>query len=94
MMDEETREQIIKRLWEETRHTAFSHGAPSWIVADLPKIKPSSWDSLDHSAPMNFDPMRTYEFRKGVEYNHAEGLKRYFVECEGVRVAEEIRPLA
>ena len=85
-MSEETNEQTIRRLWKEQGSRMFANGQPVWVVPDYPKLKPPT--SYVANLAISPDPIRTYEFRRGVEYNDRERLKRYYVECEGVRVAE------
>jgi len=82
------REELIRSMWSRVRSHDFRGDT---LVVPIP---PKPFRARTHTEHLTPELIERLQYRRGVEFNDEAGLKRYFVECEGVRVAEDIVPIS
>jgi hypothetical protein len=86
-MDED-RKALIQKMWNTTGRFWPFQGDTMYVP--LPVSIADLASPPDYSAPPVIPRLA---FRRGIEFNDEKGWKRYYVECEGIRVDEYTRPL-
>ena len=85
------REKMIRAVWSEARHVEWPNGSPSLRM--LEPVKRPTILTYEDKGPIAPEPIKVLEFVRHQGVSEDREVRRRWVECEGVVVAEHYEPV-